>query len=43
VKLVAEEDRSRLFVGVEHVLDGDPELPSGLIGLHGEVKDVVSD
>ncbi|BAT10798.1 Os10g0409566, partial [Oryza sativa Japonica Group] len=33
VKLMAEKDRSRLFVGVEHVLDGDPQLPSGLIWL----------
>jgi hypothetical protein len=43
VELVMQIDRARLLVGLKEVVDGDPQVPSRLIGLHGEVEDVVGD
>lgn len=44
VELMVKEDGPRLLVGVEEVLDGDPEIAFSLvIAIHGEVMDEVVD
>jgi len=43
MKFVAEEDGASLFVGVEEILDGDPELPRILVvPLRDEVENRVA-
>ena len=44
VEIMAEEDRPGLPVGAEEALNGEPEVPGGLVVVsHGEVEDGVVD
>jgi hypothetical protein len=43
VELMTEEDDKGRLVRLEEGLDGDPEIASSLVGLEGEVEDIVRD
>jgi hypothetical protein len=44
MEFVTQEDGTRSFVGLEQVGDGDPELPSRLLGpIHGESQYSIRD
>lgn len=38
---MAQEDGVGLLVDFKYILDGDPESMSGMIGLHGEVENLI--